>query len=183
MLDVDGVLGDIVSHVLDFVYDETGDRHDPSEVTQWDVLKSIGKKHLNKQWVEQITDHGFCSSIPVYPGAKKAVKRLERMGDVYIVTAPFDAPSWVYERYHWLKKYFDIGDDRVVNTKCKYIVEGDVFIDDDAYNVNTWRVHHPGGLAILWETSYSKSPAYDDIVVTNDWQRVYDLIKEKFGDR
>jgi 5'(3')-deoxyribonucleotidase len=178
LLDCDGVLSDFVTHALDFVHRETGDYHDVSEITHWDVLKSLGKQHLLSSFNDEINTNKFCKTMPVFFDAKNAVKRLQHLGEVFIVTAPYNSPAWVVERASWIKTNFGIENDHIANLHCKYIVAGDVFIDDSTRNIDLWQKHHPNALSILWETPYSKKTKSNKVVVTNDWEYVIDLIKK-----
>jgi 5'(3')-deoxyribonucleotidase len=156
LLDCDGVLSDFVNPTLDLIHAHTGDRHHPHEITQWDVFAATGKKDHEHILNRAVESSGFCRSFPLYPGSKEAVAELRKLGDVYIVTSPFDAPNWVYERSAWLAEHFGFTRKEVVHTAAKHVVSGDVLIDDSERNLKEWYDHNPNGRAVLVDAPWNR---------------------------
>ena len=76
---------------------------------------------------------GFYRSLPVIPGAVAAVAELQSLGhDVRICSAPLTAyRHCVAEKFEWVEKHFGAEFvDRLVLTKDKTLVRGDVLVDD-----------------------------------------------------
>jgi len=76
---------------------------------------------------------GFYRSLPVIPGAVAAVEELQSLGhDVRICSAPLTAyRHCVAEKFEWVEKHFGAEFvDRLVLTKDKTLVRGDVLVDD-----------------------------------------------------
>lgn len=84
---------------------------------------------------------------------------------------PMHSRHWVFERTEWLKEHFDIDLRHVIHTSSKYLVHGDVFLDDKPDHVEGWRREHPNGLAMLWHTSNTRTLGMDDLRVKS-WDEV-----------
>ena len=92
----------------------------------------------------------FCYRLEVLSGSQFAVDYIEdHIGDVYIVTSPFKAPTWVYERNAWLAENFGIPNERIIHAKSKYVVCGDALVDDSLSNLKDWKAAWPDGAGVL----------------------------------
>lgn len=181
LLDCDGILSDFVTPALELVFNHTGDRHTVDEITQWDVFKAIGKKEHEHILDHAVCNGGFCASLPVMPGSQEAVEELRKLGDVYIVTSPYDAPAWVYERTKWLGKHFGFTKKQVINASPKFMVMGDVLVDDSGSNLIDWsakmkskKIH---GLPILWDRPWNADVSHVDLRRVFDWNNAIECIK------
>jgi len=110
---------------------------------------------------------GFCRSFEPYSGAVEAIDALEEVMDVYIVTSPMRSPTWVHERSEWLSEHFGIPRNRQVHTQAKYLVSGDLFIDDNPEHVKEWAEHNPRGMPVLWDRPYNQHP----VTIRGPWIR------------
>ncbi len=172
LLDCDGILSDFHAMYLPVVEKFTGISLTESDVTQFDVLDQIGKKHLQDQVNKHIEWNELCSKIPVLPGAKEALDKLRRFHDVVIVTAPMNTQTWCYERTQWLKREFDIPKSKIVFTHSKYYVGGDVFIDDSLDNCQKW-ANNQIGRVFLWDRPWNrKRKNMGRIQVIDSWEWV-----------
>jgi 5'(3')-deoxyribonucleotidase len=161
LLDVDGVLADFVGPYLDVVNSLTFDkgitlmRHQREDVKTWRISESLGLTDEIKAAVDvKVKSVGFCAGLPVIDGAKEGVKALQEISEVYIATSPWKGPHWSHERAEWLEKHFGIEQDRVMQGKAKFLLDGDVLIDDKASTVGRWVARHPG-FGLLWSTSHN----------------------------
>jgi len=179
LLDVDGVLADFMSAILDHVKELTGKTYAKSEITDWDIFKFLEHKLPNVKagCLERIAEPGFAAGLKPYPGSIEWVKRLNDLTDLYIVTAPADiSPTWVHERTWWLNRHYKIPADRIVYTASKHLVRGDIFVDDRPALVCEWKKHNPEGVAILWDHLYNRAQNdfYDYRV--DGWDKLLDII-------
>lgn len=90
------------------------------------------KNKERKRKYEIFNTPGFWESIPIYTGAAQVMERLYKKHDVFILSAPWtQAPGCYNEKRAWVEKhlpFFDV--DRIIFTKYKYLLDGDVIIDD-----------------------------------------------------
>ena len=84
---------------------------------------------LDEDWDEV---DGIFSLMEPMPGAVAAFKKLTKRHDVFIVsTAPWGNPSAWSDKLKWVKKHLgDCAEKRLILTHHKYLVDGDILIDD-----------------------------------------------------
>lgn len=107
--------------------------------------------------VEDIyTAPGFFRDLPPIEGALQAVQRLLELGhDVRICTSPLNQyRNCVAEKYEWVEKHlgFDFTH-RIIVTKDKTVVNGDVLIDDKPVVTG---VQQPKWKHIIFDQPYNR---------------------------
>jgi len=108
-----------------------------------DIPRTINQKAFNlhegmseaqSKIITEIMDRpGFYADLEPIEGAIEALHAMVEAGhDVSIVTSPWlTNPTCVQDKYDWVKKYLGAGwEDRVIITKDKTLVDGDILIDD-----------------------------------------------------
>ena len=77
--------------------------------------------------------------------------------DVYIVSyAHASQPNGPAQKLAWLKHYYPTLDpDRVIFTRHKHMVRGDILIEDNPGNIERWLAANPGGQAYVVEAPYN----------------------------
>jgi 5'-nucleotidase len=159
LCDVDGVLADYVGGVLETVYELFGKQVFRQEIQSWDLFDHLGlEKQQIKQVYKELNRAGWCNSLDPMPGAADFVKQLQARGhSLKIVTSSWvSAPSWEFERRHWLKDHLKIPPNVVTFTAEKELIVGDVFIDDRTSHVRKWSIAHPYGKALLFSAPYNE---------------------------
>jgi len=75
---------------------------------------------------------GIFSLMDPYPGAVEAFRKLSANHDVFIAsTAPWNNPSAWSDKVKWVQKYLgQNAEKRLILTHHKYLLRGDVLIDD-----------------------------------------------------
>jgi 5'(3')-deoxyribonucleotidase len=178
LLDVDGVLADFLTPSLDFVRREFGVTHSADTFPTWDLFETVDRRYqaaMEAHWAQP----GWCRDIPPYEGAGAAVMSLREVADVYFVTAQMlHAPCWMWERVQWLKEHFAADDRHVVFTLAKYLVDGDVLVDDKPANVCSWADANPARRGVLWTQPYNvgHEPA-GNVVRCGSWDEVRALLR------
>lgn len=152
LLDVDGVIADFVGAIC---Y-ELDNRYVPEDFKEPSMLEAMSPWDQNR--FEQLSRmEGLCESIEPYDDAKSFVEELHELGEVYAVTKPWKARTWAWERMNWLEDRFGIQRDRIIFTGQKHLVRGDVLIEDNAENLNSWHLHTDGGIALLLDRPWNRS--------------------------
>jgi len=170
LLGCDGPLAGFTKAYLNALWLETGARIDEEEVDLWAIHECAFFKRIAAE--RGLEDHhrlrkivdahvvmaGFCDGIAPQPGAQDAVRRLSELGEVFVVTSPWDSsPTWMFERLHWVARHFPtIGRRRVIQTAQKHLIRGDVFVDDKLEHVETWSAAWPGSKAILFDMHHNR---------------------------
>lgn len=155
LVDVDGVLADFHTPALEVVEKLSGRKYRTEEFTTWDMFDLIPREY-EAACFEVYNEPGFCSTFKPFPGAIEAIAELEEHMDVYIVTSPMYGPTWVHDRARWLTKHFNIPFKKQVHTGAKYLVTGDIFIDDAWKHIESWGEQHLQGMPILWDQPYNR---------------------------
>lgn len=179
LVDCDGVLGNFAASALDLIEERTGDRHSNSELIHWDVFKSVDKKDLAHILRDAVENEGFCLKIKPLPGAKRLMKVLEARYEVYVVTSPFLARNWAYERFRWLECHFGLPANRVAFVKDKRIIPGEALIDDSGKNLRSWSAAWPEKLPILFDAPYNQGDT--EFQRAKDWQDAVRFLKARLG--
>lgn len=175
LVDVDDVLNDLRSRVLECMTSVTGKNYSPEDFTGWDyfeVLSVEEKIRVDKL----IAREGFCLSLAPLPEAKEAIKELRSLVHVVAVTAPVRSPFWTDERYTWLEHEFQLPLDNVVVAKPKYLIHGNWLLDDRPSNVVNWAQIHSHSYPMLWHTRATRDLGYDDLRV-HSWGEVIERVK------
>lgn len=165
LLDCDGPLADFTQAYLDALRIETGASHSAAEVDRWaiaecDFFRRLSERHSNlKRRVDaHVIKPGFCAGLAVQPGAKAAVELLTELADVYVVTSPWDSsPTWMHERLHWVHKHFGLPRSRVIQGAAKFLIRGDVFVDDKPSHVREWQEAWPHSTGVLFDMHHNRS--------------------------
>ncbi len=176
LIDVDGVLADFIAQYLIATKRALGlsEASVRPEVHGWDVIDKLGQSQAeqSKVWDELIhSDRDHVLRMPVIEGAKKALHRLNQMGDIFFLTSPVHRGSWMQHRVDWLKCHFGFVtyeedfSNRVIfcSGKYKHLVSGTIFIDDKESTVDAWADAHPTSLAHHVQTPV---PKWDLIIRT-----------------
>lgn len=172
LLDCDGVLADWTGAVARVV-----EKH--GEVFNhgvWFDQQKLPPASRNKV-MSELSRAGFCYDLEALPGAIQGVKDLVAAGcDVHFVTSLWNSPTWAYDRQRWLQKHGLLDSySRLVFAKNKWVVKGDILVDDKISNVEKWAAEWPNGIGICWAQPWNTDWAWNPNNRFNDWQRLLRL--------
>ncbi len=177
LVDVDGILANFVDAALDVVEEVTGRKFDHDDVHMWDITQLIECDIKKKECKKLMDSPGFATSFAAYDGAIEAIKKIRNDYELFFVTSPMHSNrSWMPERVDWLCNKFGTNPDHVNFVKHKYIVRGDVLIDDSPTNVMEWERHNPKGLGLLWTRKYNENDK-GPFVRVSSWSQVFTLME------
>lgn len=175
LLDCDGVLADFNQASLDDIRALTGITYTREEIVEFELLNCFPLSKRDKKYIKSLRARpGWCSEIPPFENAKEPVKLLNKLTDLYIVTSPWMSKHWVPERYEWLEKHFNIPHEKVWFGKHKWMVQGDIFVDDKTENCLDYKSNRPNSHVFLWSTAYNKEEK--GLIRTNDWEELLYLV-------
>jgi 5'(3')-deoxyribonucleotidase len=148
LVDVDGVLADFVSGLCARLK-ERGFTRTPEDIRSWSLEDSLTAEEV-RECMHIMSVPGFCRSLEWYEGAKDFLRLLRGAGDVFAVTAPFDASeTWERERKAWLESHIPRKQVLPISGEFKRLVRGDVLIEDHPGTACEWLEDNPSGVAIL----------------------------------
>jgi 5'(3')-deoxyribonucleotidase len=182
-IDCDGVMGDFVQSDLAFIERQTGLKYTPEDVTDWDVLKTFGLKHLEPVFNDEINHRNFCLDLPVFPGTKEALKELRSMATVVCLTAPHGAAMWPHHRRVWLQERLGFDKHHIIQADSKFMVYGNVFVDDRFDNLVDWKSWWRDEDALLWDRPYNRTSNSQSISRISSWDEVIAVVERRVGKR
>ena len=121
---------------------------------------------------ELIASKGFFRNLPPMPGAVAALSAMQAAGhEVVICTAPINEYQYcVPEKYEWVEEHLGMEwTRRMVVTKDKTLVYGDVLIDDRP-EIHGHR--QPQWQHVLYDQPYNRGVAHTPRLTWNNWQEV-----------
>lgn len=139
LIDVDGVLANMVEPWLEVLYKVTHRSYFYDQVKDFDFTSIASATEASKVWAHIAKTPGWCANLAPYPGTSALLHRLRMLGRVVAVTAPLaQSDFWTFERRRWLRaKGFHDRD--IVFAHDKGLVHGDALIDDGEHNIRDFR--------------------------------------------
>lgn len=183
LLDCDGPMADFTGGYLAAFEKVTGRSVDRSEVTKWNISENdffqeelVKNPNLRKEVRSLTHGPGFCFDLKPIVAAQIAVSWMHDTDvDVYVVTSPWDSPTWTHERYEWLEAHFGIPRGRVVATHAKHLVCGDIFVDDKHSHVREWSRAWPDRIGILFDAHYNRDEKHEH---RGSWDEVIKRVQQ-----
>lgn len=143
LLDVDGVVGQCIPHLYKCLEEKGYGEKLPAleDFTDMSCLGSLAP--LANTIMEE---PGFASAIPIIDGAVEAVNKIRKAGHtIFWLTAPKEnSATWQSDRSRWLEANMGTNLDYIISTRAKFLVRGNVFIDDLEENLFRWSKYNKG---------------------------------------
>ena len=154
LVDCDGVLSNFVRAFQKGANEITGLNRTEEENIDWDFL-TLYPKDRHQEILEPIGKIGWCAGLEPYPGARRGVDELRKIGKVYCVTAPWHSSTWCWERTEWLISHMGFDKNDVLHIHDKWLVQGLTLIDDKPETLVKW-CEATGNIGILWDQPYNR---------------------------
>lgn len=172
LIDMDSTITCFLEDVIKEYNRIYGTSHSIEEITSWvipssfeyglfsvleksDILATITPKLDSIEYINKWIDEGY---------------------DVFIVSDCCNRSKSYGEKLEWLKTYipkFDLS--HFIPCKEKYVISGDVLIDDNLDNLEKWSLHNPYGMDLLMTAQHNKQ--IQDERRINSFEEADDLIK------
>lgn len=180
LLDCDGILSNFVEPCLEILSRLMGKTYVPEDVTAFNIMASLEiPKDVVTQAYKEMKVEGFCRGLPVISGAQEGVARLKEVAHVFVVTSPIGGVFWAGEREEWLWKYFGIPTQCIVSTRSKYLISGDIIVDDKTAALVEW-MKHQSGLPVQWITLHNLDDGWNG-PSTDSWIELVGMAKAVQG--
>lgn len=178
-VDMDSTLNDFTKGYVDY-YNRMFDKNisiERDDLKQYEISKAIHALTDDDaiETRQQIfSEPGFWFDIPAQENAVDTMKKLQVMGhELYILTAPWKQSINCYtEKIQWIEKHlpwFDL--DKVIYCRDKYLIHGDVIIDDNP----SYLTHHSCEWAVAPRYPFNENlPAF----YFDNWSEVPQIINE-----
>lgn len=195
LVDCDGVLSNFVLGFLGIANRLAGTAYVEADVDAWDLDALPGFAEIRSDIWKEVGEPGFARGLAVYPGAQEGVRRLQELGEVFIVTAPLwthdedntrdplHGQTFCFDRVKWLEEHFGVNRKHVIFAYHKDLVSGSVLIDDKVANIQAWMGAHGAEKrtrAILWAHNYNRDGAgyHPKVTRTDNWDMVASIVEQ-----
>lgn len=175
LIDLDGVLANTTENWLAHYRAISGDNLQPRQLKEYDFGKHA--KYPDLVWKALATGDVFRKALP-YEQAVKGMRFLTAHNDVYIVTYSHESVLDGHrQKLDWVAHHLGLGEDRVVFTRHKHLVQGDVLVEDAPHNVRAWLDAHPGGRAFLIDQTYNRGYNHERCTRVRNMMDVVEQLK------
>jgi len=172
-VDVDGVMSDTLTGIIDGYNRIMGTNRRPEEVYRWHFYRCFG--HTEEEGFEILTKifskKGFWLNLEPKPDAAEVLRLLNEKYQVYICTAPFPCKNCIPEKIQWLNKYFPfITNEQMIFITAKGLLKGDYMIDDRPSSLRSF-----SGTGMLFKTHANRY--YNAFERTfENWNQIKDFL-------
>lgn len=185
LVDVDGIITDTLPAWLQRIYETTGVRAHPSDITKWNLYENPPlDKVAIPDLLAPLSEPGFTLNLPMMADVDVFLKRLRDAGhDISIVTAR-SGVTCVSETIMWFEQLFPWLDVHKKLWFChdKHRITADVIIDDKAEYLIDYKQAHPNAHLITIDYPYNQhAPASTHRVLKNgyEWEAIESYIRNK----
>lgn len=182
LVDLDGIVVDTLPRWLERIYENTGIRVKPEQITKWNLNENPPLDQVEPRVIFNILDEeAFNLSLPQMADASHYLHQLHKAGhELIFVTARFgkncisETIEWLQEMMPWLnvKKKVWFGYD-------KHEIAADMIIDDKAETLIAYRAKHPNARLVTIDYPYNQhAPADTHRILKNgyEWEAIESYI-------
>lgn len=172
LIDMDDTITNFLEEVINEYNKTYGTSHSIDEVTEWVIPSSFEYGLFS---VLELTNI-LTMITPKLDSIEYINKWIDEGYDVFIVSDCCNRYQSYRDKLKWLKTYipkFDLS--HFIPCKEKYIISGDILIDDNLDNLEKWSLHNPYGHDLLMTAQHNK--LIQDERRVNSFKEVDDYIK------
>jgi 5'-nucleotidase len=166
LVDMDGVLVDVYTTFFKLHEQETGQRLN---------LKDIAGLLEEEAFINQrkwVSTPGFFRDLPVIPGSRKALQRLNDLYKITVVSLATEFPYCLTDKQLWLHDNFPfITWQQIVFCGNKNVIKADIMIDDHFKNLD-----HFKGKTILFTQPHNILIRDSRHIRVNSWAEIEKLL-------
>ena len=158
---MDGVLADVYSQFIRYHERESGIR------LEIDRLDGLAEFEAFPNGYRHVHTKGFFRTVPLVPGSRDVLEKLNRQYEVFVVSAALEFPTSLDDKREWLNDLFPfITWRQIVFCGSKEIVRADLMIDDhlknlDKFEGDTFLFSQPHNRRIL--TMHRRVDSWEEI--------------------
>ena len=171
LIDQDDVLAEYIKGVTKAFNDKYKASIDAEECTSWNLYSVFGEEVETVMHEPDLFRH-----LEPVKNALEVFERLYRSNlfEMYIVTAA--NPKSVDAKFEWIKEHLPFfPEDRVIICKRKYMVKGDILLDDGMHNIEEFL--ESGGTPIIFDRPHNRHKG-QGITRVRDWLTFERVIME-----
>lgn len=164
LVDLDGIVVDMLPAWLSQYWAEEALDHEeelgPEHITSWSVDGFVA----NPDGLNRIMNRrGFFEHLAPMDGATDGLKALcDRGHDVWVCTSPGTSVYAPTDKVLWCQRHLPfLPQKKIIIAAHKYVVRGDVLIDDSPKQVGEYREHWPAAKLFGISHPYNQDVRYD----------------------
>lgn len=172
LIDLDDTITNFLEEVINEYNKTYGTSHSIDEVTEWVIPSSFEYGLFS---VLELTNI-LTMITPKLDSIEYINKWIDEGYDVFIVSDCCNCYQSYRDKLKWLKTYipkFDLS--HFIPCKEKYVIQGDILIDDNLDNLNKWSLNNPYGHDLLMTAQHNKQ--IQDERRINSFKEADDYIK------
>lgn len=172
LIDMDDTITNFLEEVINEYNKTYGTSHSIDEVTEWVIPSSFEYGLFS---VLELTNI-LTMITPKLDSIEYINKWIDEGYDVFIVSDCCNCYQSYRDKLKWLKTYipkFDLS--HFIPCKEKYVIQGDILIDDNLDNLNKWSLNNPYGHDLLMTAQHNKQ--IQDERRINSFKEADDYIK------
>lgn len=156
LVDMDSIIVNFMDGLLDAYASAGGEAVYTDDIKGWDMGRYVQDPTL---LFDCMYRKGFFRNLKPLPGALDALMELQSLGhNIVIVTSPC-TPHSASEKIEWLDEHCPfLGTKDYFIGHHKWMVRGDVLIDDGLHNARGYRERHPDALIATIAYPYNEDP-------------------------
>ena len=139
LVDLDGVCADLYGRLVEWYNRDYKDSITPEDIKSWTISPKYFPKASSGEEIERYFNvPGFWMGLEPFEGCAEAVEAIQNMGhEIIIATAvPSHSELGFYEKCAWVNKYLpSVSHRNLVALKKKYLLDGDLLLDDGPHNI------------------------------------------------
>ncbi|TYA71961.1 5' nucleotidase, NT5C type [Seonamhaeicola marinus] len=168
-VDMDDVLADTYGKHIEWYNRDFNANLKRSDICSGEVYENVPELH-RESIIKHAWTPGFFYELKPLPNSIEVIKELCAKHDVYIATAATQFPNSLKEKSEWLAKYFPFIDwQHQIMCGHKFILKGDLLIDDRTYNLEKFE-----GDTFLFSTPHNaKDTGYKRVA---NWEEIASLL-------
>lgn len=153
IVDLDCIIVNFFKGLWEAYENKTGEVGNTDLVTEWDIGKFVNDSDA---LYECMFTPGFFAGLEPLSGSISALKRLHEAGhEIVIATTPC-TPHSAAEKISWCAEHLPFLDQKKVFIgHSKYMISGDVLIDDNPENAAKFKEHQPNALTVTISYPYN----------------------------
>lgn len=172
ILDMDGVLADLLPSYLEVYNTIFNDTLKSSDIKSWRIKDFVSDKNT-REYAENIFKlEDFYFNLKPVKDSIFAVKTLSKICEIIIVTDPFVIDDIhvrsdiMLQKMLWIDKFLGeyININNVIFTDQKYLIQGDVIVDDNISHLLKSKEHNPNMETILFPTPINKNEKKESFI-------------------
>lgn len=167
LVDMDGTLVDLNYKWIYYMNNRHKTQWKLEDIKTWDAT-------TGNDWFEILRIPGFFADLPFMGDGRYWIENIAKRHELFIVTSP---ATWeaATDKFRWVHTNLRIPGiipsmERLVLTRGKYVVRGDIMVDDYPKNLEKWKAENPEGYCILYDQPWNRDY---DIRGRRDWDRAF----------